>query len=155
MLTDSHWIPPLCNIVFPSKDALEGLEILCSISSRSGNALAFYKRDAFNAGEAGERRVVIEACLGNLALGNNEVHSARCSREKWPPMQVCSGPTVHVFARSDLAHGSSWTFAWAISIAIYVPPESPRHGSSFFFLHFFSNVNGLLARWRRRLWCGG
>mmetsp|Transcript_21320 Transcript_21320/g.48089 ORF Transcript_21320/g.48089 Transcript_21320/m.48089 type:complete len:275 (-) Transcript_21320:12-836(-) len=83
----------------PLKDALEGLEILCSISSRSGNALAFYKRDAFNAGEAGERRVVIEACLGNLALGNNEVAEEALVRRIIDEAKDSRASTVECFAR--------------------------------------------------------
>lgn len=48
----------------PLKAQLAGLEVLCAVSSKAGNALAFYK--------PAQACWSIDGCLGNLALGNNE-----------------------------------------------------------------------------------
>jgi hypothetical protein len=52
------------------QEVLEGMEVLCAISTKMGTALAFYK---ISTEADGTVVVSIEACVGNLALGTNEV----------------------------------------------------------------------------------
>mmetsp|Transcript_29253 Transcript_29253/g.59837 ORF Transcript_29253/g.59837 Transcript_29253/m.59837 type:complete len:288 (-) Transcript_29253:102-965(-) len=55
----------------PLKDVLTGMNLLCAMSMKKGTALVFYKTALEENGGTGV--VNIEACVGNIALGTNEI----------------------------------------------------------------------------------
>lgn len=81
MLPDDH----------PLKETLTGIEVQVAMSSKEGNALAFYKTN----GDC----VSIEACLGNIALGTNEIAEEALVRKIVVDAQSSGCHEVRVKAR--------------------------------------------------------